>query len=81
MPGFHVVSGSVLALDPARPSATVPDQDLRTGFALLEPSYLYDVAALKFVETTPVFRVTALPTALAPVPDNPVGDYHVIPGR
>ena len=81
VPGFSVVSGSVLALDPARPSATVPDQDLSTGFALLEPSYLYDVAALKFVETTPVFRVTTLPTALAPVTDNPVGDYHVILGR
>jgi len=76
-----VVSGSILSLDPARPSATVAGQDLGGAFALLEPSYLYGVRALKFFETTPALEATTLPAALAPVAGNPVGDYHVISVR
>jgi hypothetical protein len=75
---FSVVSGSILSLDPARPSATVAGQDLGGAFALLEPSYLYGVSALKFFETTPALQATTLPAALAPVAGNPVGDYHAI---
>ena len=57
---------------------TAPDTQITDG-----PTGEITIEAATFTgsdKLTPAFRVTTLPSGLA-LPDNPVGDYHVIPER
>lgn len=76
-PGTYVV-----ALDDSSTPPFFPFTDLRFGFTLLEPSYLYSTSDMKFYRLTPPLQATRLPASLAPVTDaaasNPIGDYHIV---
>ena len=69
---------TLFRLDPTRTSTFFPNVDLTRIYTLLEPSYLYNTADLKFHRLQPSLETTALPAKLAVVTGNPIGDYHVI---
>ena len=72
---------TLFRLDPTQAPTFFPDVDLTSRtYTLLEPSYLYNTADLKFYRLAPPIQRTALPAKLADLPDgsNPIGDYHVI---
>ncbi len=75
---FTNEGGTLLVpLADARPP-TVFGEDLSFSFRLLDPTFLYNVADLKFYRLQSPLQRTALPAKLADVPGNPVGDYHAI---
>jgi hypothetical protein len=53
------------------------EQDLSLEFALLAPSFLYNVQDMRFYRAVP-FRKTALPAKLRALTPNPLGDYHAM---
>lgn len=56
----------------------VAGQDLSNQFVLLDPAKLYHVGDLRFYRLTSPLTRTALPRKLADVPENNVGDYHIV---
>jgi len=52
--------------------------DLSERFVVLDPAFLYNADDLRFYRPRSPLRRGALPPRLAPVPGNPVGDYHAI---
>jgi len=69
---------TLFRLDPTQAPTFFPNVDLTRTYTLLEPSYLYNTADLKFHRLQPSLETTALPAKLAVVTGNPIGDYHAI---
>lgn len=73
-PGTYIVS-----LDGDRQPVFVPDVDLRSGFRLLDPRFLYRPSDLRFYRVAPPLRPTVLPAKLVEVLGKSViGDLHVV---
>lgn len=73
-PGTYVV-----ALDGDRQPVFFPEVDLRSGFRLLAPRFLYRPSDLRFYRVAPPLRATALPAKLIEVPGKAtIGDFHVV---
>lgn len=72
------ISSVVVPLEGPRGPSLFPNEGLGDSFALLAPTFLYNVGDLKFYRSTPPLQRTALPAPLVEVPGNPVGDYHAI---
>ena len=69
---------TLFRLDPTQAPTFFPNVDLTRSYTLIEPSYLYNTADLKFHRLQPSLETTALPAKLAVVTGNPIGDYHAI---
>ena len=78
---FYYTAGGygtlLYGLDPAQAPAVFPSVDLSGPYTLLEPSYLYSTADLKFHRTLPALDPTALPATLAGG-GSVTGDYHAL---
>lgn len=70
--------GYVVPLDGAGAVRMIPDPGALFGFTLLNPRFLYGLDTLRFHRADATLAPTALPARLAPLPNNPFGDYHAI---
>lgn len=71
------LESTIVPFGPGRSPVTVPDEDVASEYALLEPSYLYGLADLRFHTVTPALRKTALPAPL--MGSGPTtGSFHTI---
>lgn len=80
-PTFDLVGTSLIPFAAPATATLFAGNDLSSSFVLLDSSYLYNVTDLKFYQFEGDLVATAFPETLAAVPDNPVGDYHVIRTR
>lgn len=72
------VRGSyVVKFDDPAPPPFVPT-DLRFGFRLLEPTFVYNTGMLRFYQLKPTLAPTALPARLATPSSGTPNDYHTI---
>jgi len=69
---------TVVASFDAPGTVTFAGIDLRPSFALLDPTYLYGLADLRFHRLAPTLERTPLPARLVGGPGNPSADYHTI---
>jgi hypothetical protein len=80
-PNFDLVGTSLIPFAAPATATLFARNDLSSSFVLLDSSYLYNVGDLKFYQFEGDLVATALPETLASVPDNPLGDYHIIRTR
>lgn len=68
----------LISLDGDRAPVFFEATDLRSGFRLLDPRYLYRTSDLRFYRLEAPLQPTVLPAKLLDMPNKPIGDFHIV---